>query len=85
MSDLPNIPIGDAKKATLFAMKIAALWIAVLTLVRAGFLAFERNFLPMDEIIISGLMIGGIFAPVYISMILDKFKEIILAFRGKND
>jgi hypothetical protein len=84
MSDLPNVPTKYAKKTTLFAMKVASIWIAVFTIVRAGFCIFNMNFLPMNEIIYSGLMIGMIYAPVYISVILDKFKEIILAFKGKD-
>ena len=85
MDELKDQPQRRAKKATLFAMKVASLWIAIFTIARSVFLIYDKDFLPMNEIITSGLMIGAIYAPVYISMILDKFKELILALKGKND
>jgi ribosomal protein S19 len=62
-----------AKSYSLASMIIAGLWIGVLTILK-GFKFIELDV--TEEIIPSGIMLAGVFSPVYISIILDKIKEI---------
>ena len=72
-----------AKDFSLLAMIFAAAWIVVLSLAKAlwGILPFSSApfGLEMFDIILSGVFIGGVFSPVFLSMWLDKIKDI----RGK--
>lgn len=60
-----------AKKTSLIAQIIAALWVAVWT---------GKNFIlnggATNDIIFSGFAIAACFSPVYFNMILDKIKTI---------
>lgn len=63
-----------AKESSKWAQIFAALWIAVLTILRG----LKIVDLDIAEIILSGFTIAGCFLPVYFSIILDKIKEIKL-------
>lgn len=72
---------ASAKEISKWSMVIAGLWIGLLSLVKAfwGFFEAEAQFgLTMDEIIFSGVALAGIFTPVYLSIILEKIKDIRL-------
>lgn len=68
----------SAKNVTLKTMIIAAAWIGVLSLVKAfwGLVSNAPFGLDMKDIVISGGVIAGVFSPVFISIILDKVKDI---------
>jgi hypothetical protein len=51
---------------------VAALWIAVLTVLKG----FGTVNLEIDEIIYSGVSIAAIFMPVYFSIWLEKIRDI---------
>ena len=84
MADL--LPVDDlklkqkpaAKDVTLKSMIIAAIWIGVLSLVKAFWPLFSvTDFgLTMKDIVLSGVIMAAVFSPVYLSIILDKVKEI---------
>ncbi len=61
-----------AKKMSLFGMIFGAVWIVVWSSLKFTILHNVR----MQDIIYSGLAVGGIFAPVTLSIILDKIKGI---------
>lgn len=61
-----------AKESSKWAQIFAALWIAVLTILRGlGIISLD-----IIEIILSGITIAGCFIPVYFSIFLDKLKEL---------
>ncbi|MDR2914903.1 MAG: hypothetical protein LBV74_08750 [Tannerella sp.] len=68
----------NAKDVTLKTMIIAALWIGVLSLIKAfwGLLSSASFGLDMKEIVMSGAVIAGVFSPVFVSIILDKVRDI---------
>lgn len=68
----------NAKKVSKASMIIGAFWIGTLSLLKAfwGLLSDVQFGLSMEEIILSGLIIAAIFTPVYLSIILDKIKDI---------
>jgi len=68
----------SAKDVSLKSMVIAAVWIGALTLVKAFWsLVSEKAFgLTMNEIALSGLLLAAVFSPVYLSIVLDKIKDI---------
>ena len=69
---------GGAKEVTLRSMMVSAIWIGLLSLTKA-FWAFvsEKAFgLTMNEIVLSGIVMAAIFSPVYLSIVLDKIKDI---------
>lgn len=61
-----------AKWCSRFAMIFSSLWIAILTLLRGA----SITKLTIEEIIFSGLAIVGIWCPTFVSIYLDKIKEI---------
>jgi hypothetical protein len=71
-----------AKDVTLVSMVIAGIWIGVLSLLKAFWVLFfgaEKTFgLSMEEILLSGVVMAAIFSPIYLSIILDKIKDIRL-------
>lgn len=69
-----------AKEASKISMIIAATWIAVLSLIKAFWALFAPEGsvfgLEMTEILASGIALAAVFTPVYMSIILDKVKDI---------
>jgi len=68
----------SAREVSKTSMIIAGVWIAALSLVKAfwGFVS-ERAFgLEMSEIIWSGIAIAAVFSPVYMSIFLEKVKDL---------
>ena len=69
-----------AKDVSLASMIVSAIWIGVLSLAKAlwGLVgATDKPFgLTMNEIVLSGIVIAAVFSPVYLSIILDKIREI---------
>lgn len=63
-----------AKDYSLAGMVIAGLWVGVLSILK-GLGKVDLDI--KDEIIPSGIALAGIFSPVYISIYLDKIKEIL--------
>jgi hypothetical protein len=78
MSDVTEKQGLSAKNVTLKTMIIAAVWIGALSLLKAFWPLFsEGTFgLDMKEIVLSGAVIAGVFSPVFVSIILDKVKDI---------
>jgi magnesium-transporting ATPase (P-type) len=71
----------SAKEISKWSMVIASIWIAALSLVKAlwGIFGFSAEFgLSMNEIIMSGITLAAIFTPVYLSIVLDKIKDMRL-------
>jgi len=70
----------SGKKVSKWSMVIAGFWIAILSLVKAFWFLFalpgQEFGLTMNEIVLSGIMLAAIFTPIYLSVILDKIKEI---------
>lgn len=69
-----------AKDVSKWSMIVASLWISVLSLVKAFWTLFAPEYstfgLEMTEILASGIVLAAVFTPVYISIILDKVKDI---------
>jgi len=67
-----------AKDVSLKSMIIAAVWIGVLSIAKAfwGLISNKAFGLTMSEITLSGLMMAAVFSPVYLSIVLDKIKDI---------
>ncbi|MDR2921966.1 MAG: hypothetical protein LBU85_01335 [Treponema sp.] len=74
--DQKNAPA--AKDVTLKSMIISAAWIGALSLAKAFWgLITEKAFgLTMSEIVLSGVIMAAVFSPVYLSIVLDKIKDI---------
>jgi len=82
-NDMSNIEKKNghgARDVSLASMIISAIWIGVLSLVKALWgliVASDKPFgLTMNEIVLSGIVIAAVFSPVYLSIILDKIREI---------
>jgi hypothetical protein len=69
-----------AKGVSLSSMVVAGVWIATLSLLKAFWhLLAEKEFgLSMEEILLSGVVLAAVFTPVYLSIILDKIRDIRL-------
>jgi hypothetical protein len=65
-------PRPGGKEFSKAAQTVAALWIAVLTILKG----FGTVKLEIDEIIYSGVSIAAIFMPVYFSIWLEKIRDI---------
>lgn len=65
-----------AKDFSLLAQIIAALWIAGWNAFQFVKLIVAGTKIEIVDIITSGLAIAGCFAPVYVSIVLDKIKDI---------
>jgi len=72
--------VHKAKDVSLASMIISAIWIGVLSLAKALWgliVTTDKPFgLTMNEIVLSGIVIAAVFSPVYLSIILDKIREI---------
>jgi len=78
MSDEQNVapvgqPTGPAKKSSLLAQIFGALWITGWS---THLFAFSGQPYTVSDIVISGASIVAMFSPVFISIVLDKIKEI---------
>jgi hypothetical protein len=62
----------SAKATSHAAMMFAALWIIVCTILKG----LEIIKLPIEDIILSGGAVAGIFCPTFISIWLDKIAAI---------
>jgi hypothetical protein len=83
-------PTKSAKEISKWSMVVAALWIGILSIVKALWFIFARGILladgtvqaapgfglSMSEIIYSGLALAAVFTPVYFSIFLEKIKDI---------
>jgi hypothetical protein len=79
MSDLnEKKDAPSAKDVSLKSMVVAALWIGLLTLLKAawGFITDKPFGLSVSEIVFTGLMLAAVFTPVYLSIVLEKIKDI---------
>ena len=69
-----------AKDVTLISMIISAIWIGALSILKSfwGLIVMtDKPFgLTMSEIVLSGVVMAAVFSPVYLSIILDKIKDI---------
>jgi nitrate/nitrite transporter NarK len=67
-----------AKDVSLKSMIIAAIWVGVLTLAKAfwGLISDKAFGLSVSEIVFSGMMIAAVFSPVYLSIVLEKIKDL---------
>jgi hypothetical protein len=80
MSDLVEQATGiSGKQLTKVAMILASVWIAANSIVKGVLLVLGKNYLEMSDILLSGIAIASVYSPFYISIILDKWKEIKLA------
>ncbi|MDR1909652.1 MAG: hypothetical protein LBQ35_07045 [Spirochaetaceae bacterium] len=72
-----------AKGISLASMVVAGAWIAALSLLKAfwGLLSPKPFGLSMEEILLSGVVLAAVFTPVYLSIILDKIRDIRLGGR----
>lgn len=68
-----------AKVQSRVAMIFSSVWIATFTVLKG----FNIVHLELNDIILSGVAITAIWTPTYLSIFLDKIKEI--RFGGKND
>jgi DMSO/TMAO reductase YedYZ heme-binding membrane subunit len=80
MSDAGEKKGKGAKDVSLASMVVAGVWIGTLSLLKAFWhLLAEKEFgLSMEEILLSGIVLAAIFTPVYLSIILDKIRDIRL-------
>ena len=69
---------NGAKDVSLKSMIISAVWIGALSILKAfwGLISTKTFGLTMNEIVLSGVIMAAIFSPVYLSIILDKIKDI---------
>ena len=67
-----------AKEVSKGSMIFAAVWIPVISIVKAiwGIFTPVEFGLSTGDIIMVGIAVAGVFSPVYFSIILDKIKEI---------
>jgi hypothetical protein len=78
MSDTAGSKGVGAKGVSLASMIVAGVWIGLLSLLKAfwGVFSGKPFGLDMNEILLSGIVLAAIFTPVYLSIILDKIKDI---------
>ena len=62
----------SAKSASLFAQVVAAVWIAGFSMYKF----FALGTVEMSDIMMSGFSIAGCFCPVYLNLVLDKFRNM---------
>ncbi len=70
---------ASAKEISKWSMVVAALWIGILSLVKAAWPALSagKEFgLAMGDIILSGLALAAVFSPIYFSIFLEKIRDI---------
>jgi hypothetical protein len=80
MSEIAEKKGRGAKDVSLASMVVAGVWIGALSLLKAfwGMLTAKEFGLTMEEILLSGVVLAAIFTPVYLSIILDKIRDIRL-------
>jgi hypothetical protein len=80
MSDSAEKKGRGAKDVSLVSMVAAGVWIGALSLLKAfwGLVTVKEFGLSMEEILLSGVVLAAIFTPVYLSIILDKIRDIRL-------
>lgn len=61
-----------AKNLSKFSMIFASIWIVVMTILKA----MKIIEIEMEDVILSGLAVVGVWSPTYLSIWLDKIKEI---------
>ncbi|GHU82411.1 hypothetical protein FACS189468_6590 [Spirochaetia bacterium] len=68
----------SAKDVSLKSMIVSAIWIGVLSILKAfwGLISDKAFGLTMNEIVLSGVIMAAVFSPVYLSIILEKIKDI---------
>jgi len=84
-------PTASAKEISKWSMVVAALWIGILSLVKAfwpliakpvmlatGEVRASTFGLDMGDIIFSGLALAAVFTPIYFSIVLDKIRDMKL-------
>ena len=78
MSDSMDKKGRGAKDVSLVSMVVAGVWIGALSLLKAfwGLVTAKDFGLSMEEILLSGVVLAAIFTPVYLSIILDKIRDI---------
>jgi len=78
MSDIIGKKNGNAKEISLKSMIISAVWIGALSLLKAFWSLISINAfgLTMNEIVLSGIVMAAVFSPVYLSIVLEKIKDI---------
>ena len=78
MSDAVKKKNGGAKDVSFKSMVVSAVWIGVLSVLKAfwGLISIKEFGLTMNEIVLSGIVMAAIFSPVYLSIVLDKIKDI---------
>lgn len=69
---------ASAKEISKWSMVVAAIWIAALSLLKAlwGLFSPVPFGLTMGDIVLSGVVLAAVFTPVYLSIILEKIKDI---------
>jgi hypothetical protein len=77
-STIEKKKVPKAKDVSLKSMIIAAAWVGVLTIVKAfwGLVSDKAFGLSVSEIVFSGIMIAAVFSPVYLSIVLEKIKDL---------
>lgn len=73
---MDTIKASKAKKASLKAMTISAFWIGLHIVAKGVLAAFNLEYLSTYDILLSGIFMGGVYSPVYVSIFLDKLKEL---------
>ena len=68
----------SAREVSKTSMIIAGVWIAAMTLLKAfwGFISARPFGLEMSEIIWSGIAIAAVWSPVYMSIFLEKVRDL---------
>lgn len=63
---------NKSKRASLIGQIVMALWVAGWS----TYMFLGGKVIPINDIILSGVAIAGAFSPIYLSIWLDKIKEI---------
>jgi len=66
----------EVKEVSKWSMVLAIVWIMVNTIVKGVLQAKGMEYLSMVDILLSGILIPGVFSPAYISIWIDKIKAI---------
>lgn len=86
MSDAANgKKTASAKEISKWSMAVAALWIILMCLLRGfwSLLSLRGEFgLDVGEIVYSGIALAAVFSPVYLSILLEKIRDMKLG--GKS-
>lgn len=73
---MDTIKESGAKKASLKAMMLAGIWIAVHTVAKGVLAAFTLDYLSTQDIVLTGVCIMGVYSPITVSMWIDKFVQL---------